>query len=133
MKLHTNPPNDSSSLYIKRVQEIFYFMTNYSQSANPNATNSELDAKVIIKHPQLTSAQKEDLIEQFVEIVVDGMDMKTLVQYVSDDLIHFYENKCDDVELKEFIDNHDEELYDELVDNVTNETVLDTNNNGGQF
>ena len=29
------------------------------------------------------------------------------------------ENKCDDVELKEFIDNHDEELYDELVDNVT--------------
>jgi len=105
----------------------------YSQSANPNATNSELDAKVIIKHPQLTSAQKEDLIEQFVEIVVDGMDMKTLVQYVSDDLIHFYENKCDDIELKEFIDNHDEELYDELVNNVTNETVLDTNNNGGQF
>ena len=133
MKLHIDPPNAFNSLYIKRVQEIFYFMTNYSQSANPNATNSELDAKVIIKHPQLTSAQKEDLIEQFVEIVVDGMDMKTLVQYVSDDLIHFYENKCDDIELKEFIDNHDDELYDELVDNVTNETVLDTNNNGGQF
>ena len=133
MKLHIDPPNDFNSLYIKRVQEIFYFMTNYSQSANPNATNSELDAKVIIKHPQLTSAQKEDLIEQFVEIVVDGMDMKTLVQYVSDDLIHFYENKCDDIELKEFIDNHDDELYDELVNNVTNETVLDTNNNGGQF
>ena len=133
MKLHIDPPNDFNSLYIKRVQEIFYFMTNYSQSANPNATNSELDAKVIIKHPQLTSTQKEDLIEQFVEIVVDGMDMKTLVQYVSDDLIHFYENKCDDIELKEFIDNHDDELYDELVNNVTNETVLDINNNGGQF
>ena len=90
----------------------------YSKSANPNATNSELDAKVIIKHPQLTSAQKEDLIEQFVDIVVDGMDMKTLVQYVSDDLIHFYENKCDDIELKEFIDNHDEDLYDKLVENI---------------
>jgi len=144
MKLHIDPPNDFNSLYIKRVQEIFYFMTNYSQSANPNATNSELDAKVIIKHPQLTSAQKEDLIEQFVEIVVDGMDMKTLVQYVSDDLIHFYENKCDDIELKEFIDNHDDELYDELVDNVTQqypkqlntfekETFIDINNTGGQF
>ena len=70
---------------------------------------------------ELTDSQRENLIEQFVDIVVDGMDMKTLVQYVTDDLIHFYENKCDDVELKEFIDNHDEELYDELVDNVTNQ------------
>ena len=105
----------------------------YSQKANPNATNSELDAKVIIKHPTLTSNQREDLVEQFVDIVVDGMDMKTLVQYVTDDLIHFYENKCDDVELKEFIDNHDEDLYDELVDNVTNETVLDINDTGGKY
>ena len=101
----------------------------YSQKANPNATNSELDSKRIITHKELTSAQREDLVEQFVDIVVDGMDMKTLVQYVTDDLIHFYENKCDDVELKEFIDNHDEELYEELVDNVTTQT----NNQGGQF
>ena len=72
---------------------------------------------------ELTDAQRSELVSQFVDIVVDGMDMKTLVQYVTDDLIHFYENKCDDVELKEFIDNHDEELYDELVDNVTNETA----------
>ena len=91
----------------------------YSQNANPNATNSELDSKRIITHQELTSTQRQDLIDQFVDIVVDGMDMKTLVQYVTDDLIHFYENKCDDVELKEFIDNHDEELYEELVDNVT--------------
>ena len=81
----------------------------------------------------LTEAQRSELVSQFVDIVVDGMDMKSLVQYVTDDLEHFYENRCDDIELKEFIDNHDEELYDELVDNVTNETVLDTNNNGGQF
>ena len=116
----------------------------YSQNANPNATNSELDSKRIITHKELTSAQREDLVEQFVDIVVDGMDMKTLVQYVTDDLIHFYENKCDDVELREFIDNHDEELYEELVDNVTQqypkqlntfekETFIDINNTGGQF
>jgi len=82
---------------------------------------------------ELNSTQKEDLVEQFVELVVDSMDMKTLVQYVTDDLIHFYENKCDDNELREFIDNYDEDLYDELVDNVTNETVLDINNTGGKF
>ena len=106
---------------------------NYSQSANLNATNGEQDAKKIITHKELTSTQREDLVEQFVELVVDNMDTKTLVQYVTDDLIHFYENKCDDNELREFIDNYDEDLYDELIDNVTNETVLDTNNNGGKF
>ena len=99
--------------------------------ANPNPTNSEMDSKTIIKHPTLTSNQREDLIEQFVEIVVDGMDMKTLIQYVSDDLIHFYENKCNDVELKEFIDNHDDELYDELVDNVTQQYPKQLNQFGG--
>ena len=69
----------------------------------------------------LTDSQKSKLISQFVEIVVDGMDTKTLVQYVTDDLEHFYENKCDDNELTEFIDNHDEDLLTELIDNVTNE------------
>ena len=44
-----------------------------------------------------------------------------------------YHNLSDE-ELKCEIEcTHDEELYDELVDNVTNETVLDTNNNGGKY
>ena len=80
---------------------------------------------------ELTNSQRENLIEQFVDIVVDGMDMKTLVQYVTDDLIHFYENKCDDVELKEFIDNCDEGLYNELVDNVTQQYPKQLNTFGG--
>ena len=69
----------------------------------------------------LTDSQKSEIISQFVELIVDGMDTKTLVQYVTDDLEHFYENKCDDNELTEFIDNHDEDLLTELIDNVTNE------------
>ena len=69
----------------------------------------------------LTDSQKSALISQFVDIVVDGMDLKTLIQYVTDDLEHFYENKCDDNELTEFIDNHNEDLLTELLDNVTNE------------
>ena len=82
---------------------------------------------------ELTDSQRENLIEQFVDIVVDRMDTRTLVQYVTDDLTDYYNNKCSDVELKDEIDNEDEELYDELVDNVTNETVLDVNNNGGKY
>ena len=89
----------------------------YSQKANPNATNSEMDSKTIIK-PSLTSLQRSELIEQWVELVVDGMDLKTLVSIVSDNMMEYYED-CSDIELKEEIDNYDEDLYDELVDNVT--------------
>ena len=85
--------------------------------ANPNATNSEMDAKTIIK-PSLTSLQRDTVIEQFVELVVDGMDTKDLIRFVSDELTSYYED-CSDVELREFIDNYDEDLYDELVDNAT--------------
>jgi len=80
----------------------------------------------------ITSTQHNEIAEQFAELVVDGMDMKTLVQYVYDDLIEYYE-KCDQEELREQIDEYDEDLYDELLENVTNETVLDTNNTGGKY
>ena len=88
-----------------------------SRKANPNATNSELDAKVIITHPDITSEQRRDVIEQFVEIVVDGMDTKDLVRYVSEQLTEYYED-CSNIELKEFVDNYDEDLFEELVDNT---------------
>ena len=85
--------------------------------SNPNATNSEMDSKTIIK-PSLTSLQRSELIEQWVELVVDGMDLKTLVSIVSDNMMEYYED-CSDIELKEEIDNYDEDLYDELLENVT--------------
>ena len=81
---------------------------------------------------ELNSIQRDELIEQFVELVVDNMDTKTLAQYVTDDLRCHFESVSLH-ELKDEVDNFDEELFDELVDNVTNETVLDTNNNGGKF
>ena len=91
---------------------------NYSQSANPNATNSELDAKVIITQPELTLTQKDELIEQYVELVVDNMDTKTLAQFVTDILKDEYNDYSDD-ELKCQIEaTHDDELYNELVENV---------------
>ena len=69
----------------------------------------------------LTDLQRDGLIEQFVELVVDGMDTKTLVQIVSDNMTDFYE-KCSDVELKEEVDNYSDDLYDELLDNLTVDT-----------
>ena len=105
---------------------------NHSQSANQNATNGEQDAKTIITHKELTSLQKNELIEQYVELVVDNMDTKDLVRYAIDSITEYIVTLTDS-ELKEEVGNFDEELYDELVDNVTNETFIDVNNNGGQF
>ena len=80
---------------------------------------------------QLNSAQRDELIEQFVELVVDNMDTKTLAQYVTDDLTDCYD-KCSDNELKEFVDNYDEDLFEELVDNVTQQYAKLPNTFGGQ-
>ena len=90
---------------------------NYSQSANPDATNSELDAKVVVNNYQLNSSQKDKLIEQYVELVVDNMDTKTMMQYITDDLRCHFESVSLN-ELKDEVDNFDEELYNELVENV---------------
>ena len=80
----------------------------------------------------LNNDQQDKLVEQFVELQVDNMDMDSLVQYAQEQLANYFD-KLSDIELKEDVDNYDEDLFDELVDNVTNETVLDTNNNGGKF
>ena len=102
------------------------------QSANPNATNSELDAKKIVKNVQLTPLQHNQLVEQYVELVVDNMDTKSLVQFVYDNLLLDYK-QYNQHEMREEIYNYDNELFDELVDNVTNEVFIDVNNNGGKY
>ena len=82
---------------------------------------------------KLNDAQRDELISQYSELVVDSMDMDSLVQYAQEQLANYFD-KLSDIELKEDIDNYcDDGLYEELVDNVTNETVLDINNNGGKF
>ena len=119
----------------------------YSQNANPNATNSELDFKRIITHNdtnlpngittpkenELSSLQRDKLIEQFVELQTDSMDLDTMVEWIQDILTNDYD-KLTDSELKERVECFDDDgLYEELVDNVTNATFIDVNNNGGQF
>ena len=93
----------------------------------------------------LTSLQKDELIEQYTEIVVDSMDMQALIQYAQEQLANYFD-KCSDIELEEDIRNYDDNdgLYEELVDNITNtdpivyntnkgNSFLDVNNTGGKF
>ena len=99
----------------------------FIRNANPDATNSELDAKQVIFNDykfadeivdplENIQDKKEEIIEQWVELVVDGMDMKTLVNIVADNMTAYYHEGSLE-ELKDEIDNYDEELWDELVDN----------------
>ena len=125
--------------------------------ANPDATNSELDSKRIIsyndtnlpngittpKENELSSLQRDELIEQFVELQTDSMDLDTMVEWIQDILTNDYD-KLTDSELQERVDCYDEDLFDELVDNVTQqypkqlntfekETFIDVNNTGGKY
>ena len=96
-------------------------------------TNSEMDSKTILTN-ELTDSQIDDIIKQYVEIKVDRMDTQELVEHVTENLKDWYSDFSLE-ELKETINDYDEDdgLFEELVDNVTNETVLDINNNGGKF
>ena len=67
---------------------------------------------------QLTNSQRDELIGEYVEIVVDSMSTESLVEYAQWKLAEYY-NSLSDSEIKDSIDEHDEELYAELVDNVT--------------
>jgi len=69
-----------------------------------------------------TPDQKRELIEQYAELLVDNMDIKTLAQYVYDDLVFTY-GEFTSTELKQNIDDYDPELFDELLDNVTAPSV----------
>ena len=81
---------------------------------------------------ELTSSQRDELIEQFVEIQVDSMDHQSLYELATEYITNSLD-RLTDSEIKERVECYDEELYEELVDNVTHETVLDTNNTGGKF
>ena len=108
-------------------------MYNYSQSANPNATNSELDSKKIVTNRPLTSAQRDELIEQFVEIQVDSMDHQSLYELATEYITNSLD-RLTDSELKERVDCYnDDGLYEELVDNIVNTDPTVYNTNGGQF
>ena len=79
---------------------------------------------------ELTNSQRENLIEQFVDIVVDGMDINDLINYVHCNMMdHFVSLTAD--ELEEEVYNHDEELWEELVDNVTQQYPKQLNQFGG--
>ena len=79
---------------------------------------------------ELNSNQRNQIAEQFAELVVDGMDIKTMEQYIFDNMMEYFSKLTVD-ELEEEVYNHDEELWEELVDNVTQQYPKQLNSFGG--
>ena len=81
---------------------------------------------------KLTTAQKDALIEQFVEIQIDNMDHQCLYELATEYITNSFD-RLTDSEIKERIESlYDAELYDELVDNVISNPTPVINNQGGQ-
>ncbi len=68
----------------------------------------------------LTDKQRDGLIEQYVELVIDNMDIKTMTQVITEQLTDTYQDYSIEELQTQVETTHDKELYKELVDNVTN-------------
>jgi len=72
---------------------------------------------------KLTNSQLNDIIEQYVEIIVDTMDTKTLVAYVTESM-QYDLCKLTEEELEEtIVRNYDYNLFKELADNAITESI----------
>ena len=80
---------------------------------------------------QLNDQQIYDIIEQYVAIKVDRMSTRDLIDHVTQDLKDWYSDFSLE-ELKDTIDVNDDGLFDELVDNVTQQYAKLPNTFGGQ-
>ena len=81
----------------------------------------------------LTPLQKDELIQQYVELCVDGMDHKDIYHFIYNTLVEDFD-KLSDIELEDEIRySFDDETLNDLVDSVQDVTVLDTNNTGGKY
>ncbi len=78
----------------------------------------------------LNDSQIDDIIKQYVEIKVDRMDTQELVEHVTENLKDWYSDFSLE-ELESVISGDDEGLFDELVDNVTQQYPKQLNTFGG--
>ena len=70
---------------------------------------------------ELTNSQRDELIQQFLEIQLDNIDTQSLYELATEYITNSFD-RLTDSEIKERIESlYDAELYDELVDNVTSE------------
>ena len=71
---------------------------------------------------KLTASQWDELIEQYVELITDSMDFKTMHGFILGTLTEDFNNLSEEELFTEIECSFDKETLDELVDNVTTVT-----------
>ena len=100
---------------------------NYSQTANPNATNSELDAKVIVTHRTLSSPELQILKNNYCDAIIDSMDLESMEQFIYQTLQDDFD-KYNQIELREEIElTFDDETYRDMLNNISEKELTKYN------
>ena len=100
---------------------------NYSQTANPNATNSELDAKVIVTHRTLSSPELQILKNNYCDAIIDSMDLESMEQFIYQTLQDDFD-KYNQIEMKEEIElTFDDETYRDMLNNISEKELTKYN------
>ena len=63
----------------------------------------------------MTNDQLALLKSNYVEMIIDGMDMKTMVAYVYDMLTEAYELYTEDEMKEEILSHYDEDMLNDIV------------------
>ena len=66
----------------------------------------------------MTNDQLALLKSNYVEMIIDGMDMKTMVAYVYDMLTEAYELYTEDEMKEEILSHYDEDMLNDMGGNV---------------
>ena len=74
---------------------------------------------LLMRFLMLTSAQLDQLIDNYAERIVDEMDVKCLMQFVYDTIVENMAGKSEEDVLNEISYVYDEDVIQELVESVT--------------
>ena len=74
----------------------------------------------------LTKLQLEELISNYAEFIVDGMDYKTLEQYACDMIAQSFENYTPQELYDEIVECYDQEVWEQLLPEGANPSVEKT-------
>ena len=64
----------------------------------------------------LNQEQLDKLKSQYVEMIIDGMDHKTIFQFAYDTIMHDIEEWDEQDVKEEILDSYDEEMWQDLVE-----------------
>ena len=67
----------------------------------------------------LTTAQLDQLVENYAERIVDDMDTKCLIQFAYDTIVTNMEHMDEEDVLNEIANVYDEDVIQELIESVT--------------